>query len=186
MRLFQSKMAGKAVIAYIVLFIAIFASYFTAWQIFDYLIPFLLVILPAIAGGRISFSFSGRHFIAGAAFSLMIILPYFLFGIYHGRNFIFPDISMLAFQLLVVSIPEEIFFRGFIQEAVGNNLKGNLITSLLFSIAHLPNFLFNNDIYSLLTFFPSLIIGYIYMRTANIMPCIMFHFFANVVWVGFG
>lgn len=180
----QNKRAAKAISAYFIVFILNFATYYSEWHFFDYLIPFLLVILPLIAGSAINFSFSRDHFFNGLSVSLVFLLPYVLFEMYHGRAFVFPGISLLAFQLLAVSVPEEIFFRGFIQENIGNNVKGILITSMMFSLAHLPVFLLDNNAYALLTFFPSIVIGYIYMKTTNIMPCIMFHFLSNSIWVG--
>lgn len=179
-----NKRAAKAISAYIIVFILNFVSYYSEGQFFDYLIPFLLVFLPLIASSAISFSFSRVHFFTGLSVSLVFLLPYVLFEMYHGRAFVLPGISVMAFQLLAVSVPEEIFFRGFIQESIGNNVRGILITSMMFSLAHLPVFLFDNNSYALLTFFPSIVMGFIYMKTANIMPCIMFHFLSNIIWVG--
>lgn len=177
-------MVSKAILAYIVIFILNFVSFIAPQRFFDYLIPLLLVILPLFAGVRINFSLSGKDFLAGLIVSLAILLPYGLSQIYFGRIFVMPAIAIAAFQLLVISIPEEIFFRGFLQESIGNNKTGILITSLLFSLAHLPVFLFYNDIYALLTFFPSIVNGFLYMKTSNIMPCVMFHFLSNILWIG--
>lgn len=181
----KNKKAAKAILAYIIVFILNAASYYIEKQFFNYLIPFLLIILPIIAGCAVKLRFSGDDFLTGLCVALVFLFPFTLFEIFRGGVFIFPSISMLAFQLLVVSIPEEIFFRGFIQESIGNNIKGILITSMMFSLAHLPVFLFDNNIYALLTFFPSIVIGFIYLKTANIMPCIIFHFLSNITWAGF-
>ncbi len=178
-------MITKAVLAYIVIFIINFISYYIEGQYFSYLIPSLLLILPLIAKSALNFRFSKDHFFIGGVVSSVILVPYVLFEIYQGKAFILPELSLLIFQLFVVSVPEEIFFRGFIQENIGNNIKGILITSFMFSLAHLPIFLFDNNIYAILTFFPSLVIGYIYLKTSNIIPCIIFHFLANSIWMGF-
>lgn len=183
--MFKNKGTAKAILAYIIIFILNFASHYIERQFFNYLIPFLLIILPVIAGCAVKFRFSSAHFLAGLYVSLIFLFSFALFEIFRGGVFVFPSISMLAFQLLVVSVPEEIFFRGFVQESIGNNIKGILITSIMFSLAHLPVFLFDNNIYALLTFFPSIVIGFIYLKTANIMPCIIFHFLSNIIWSGF-
>lgn len=175
----------RAILAYILIFIFNFLSFFKPLDFFYYLIPFLLVFLPIVNRARINFSFSGSHFITGLGVSLAILLPYALIEIYTGKAFDAPTIRFIAIQLLGVAIPEEIFFRGYLQHTIGNNYKGILITSLLFSLAHLPVFFISNDIYPLLTFFPSIIIGFLYMKTVNIMPCIMFHFLSNILWAGF-
>lgn len=172
--------------AYTVIFILNCISFLIgAISFLDYLIPLFLVILPIAAGVRINFSLDKNHFMTGLYVSSAILLPYILSEVYGGRTFATPPIQILAYQLLVVSIPEEIFFRGFLQQSLGNNYKGILITSLLFSFAHLPVFLVNNDIYHLLTFFPSIALGFLYMKTNNIMPCIMFHLLSNILWEGF-
>lgn len=101
-----------------------------------------------------------------------------------GISFTLPYLMTVVFQLLAVSLPEEAFFRGYLQETVGNNLKGVVAVSMLFSIAHLPGFIINGDVNSVLTFFPSLVMGYLYMRTSNILPCIIFHLFANIIFTG--
>jgi membrane protease YdiL (CAAX protease family) len=44
--------------------------------------------------------------------------------------------AVLILQLFLVALPEEVFFRGYLQEKIGNNIKGVLIVSLLFAIAH--------------------------------------------------
>lgn len=173
-----------AFLSYIAILICTFLAYYIESKIFDYLIPFLLIALPLIAGSQIQFSFSKKNLLFGLFFSFIFITPYFLYEIYLGKIFILPSISQLLFQLLVISTPEEFFFRGFLQKSIGNNIRGIIITSAMFSIAHLPAFLYNQDIYAPLTFFPSLIMGFIYMKTNNTMPCIIFHFFANIVWTG--
>jgi len=50
---------------------------------------------------------------------------------------------------------------------------------------HVPQLIFYGDIYSVMTFFPSLVMGFLYMRTSNVLPSIIFHFFANIVYLGF-
>jgi membrane protease YdiL (CAAX protease family) len=102
-----------------------------------------------------------------------------------GIPFSPPPVGSLPVQLFLVSLPEEAFFRGFLQQRLGNNLKGIVLVSALFTVTHLPGFLLNGDIYSVLTFFPSLVMGHLYMRRASILPSTIFHFFANIVFLGF-
>ncbi len=100
------------------------------------------------------------------------------------KSFAFPAINTLIFQLFCISFAEEVYFRGFLQQRLGNNLTGVLVVSLLFSIMHIPQLIFYNDIHSVMTFLPSLIMGYLYMRTSNTLPSIIFHFLANIVYSG--
>ena len=39
--------------------------------------------------------------------------------------------TLLILQLFLVALPEEVFFRGYLQEKIGNNLRGILIVSSL-------------------------------------------------------
>jgi len=91
-------------------------------------------------------------------------------------------VDFILFHLFIVSLPEEIYFRGFLQEAIGNNIKGVIMVSILFSIIHLPKLIFDGDLSSALTFFPSIVMGYLYMKTSNILPSVIFHFSANILF----
>jgi membrane protease YdiL (CAAX protease family) len=101
-----------------------------------------------------------------------------------GKGFAMPPAEAVLYQLAVISFPEEIYFRGFLQEVLGNTLKGVLIVSVLFSLMHLPQFVFHGDPKSLLTFFPSLVMGFLYWKTSNLLPSALFHFFSNVLFLG--
>jgi membrane protease YdiL (CAAX protease family) len=102
-----------------------------------------------------------------------------------GSGFALLPITNLLFQLFGVALPEEVYFRGFLQERLGNNVRGLFIVSILFAVMHLPKFIMYADFYSAMTFFPSLVMGFLYWRTSNIIPCIIFHFMANAVFLGF-
>ncbi len=93
-------------------------------------------------------------------------------------------VSAVIFQLLGVSLPEEVYFRGFLQERLGNTMKGVVVVSLLFALVHLPQFVIYRDPYALLTFFPSLVMGFLYCRTSNVLPSAIFHFASNIVFLG--
>jgi membrane protease YdiL (CAAX protease family) len=132
---------------------------------------------------RIAVTFSARHIALALLVSLAVLLPFFtIFSA--GKRFVPLGIGAAAFQLFGVSFPEEVFFRGFLQEAFGNNLRGVMIVSFLFAAAHLPGLIFYGDIYAPLTFLPSIIMGLLYMRTSNIVPPTIFHFLSNVVYLG--
>ncbi|MDH5769250.1 MAG: CPBP family intramembrane metalloprotease [Nitrospirota bacterium] len=121
----------------------------------------------------------------GIVVSIIVLAPFYVIFSFFGKSFGLMPLSAMAFQLLGISFPEEIFFRGFLQERFGNNIKGLLIVSILFSLMHMPQFIFYGDIYSLFTFFPSLIMGILYMKTSNVLPSTIFHFLSNVIFLGF-
>jgi membrane protease YdiL (CAAX protease family) len=143
------------------------------------LLPIFMLIFPIVAGHRVKLKFSLKDSLLGILVSVVVLLPYYI--IFKGNIKTIPAYYFI-YQLLVISFPEEFFFRGFLQDSIGKNFKTVLFVSLLFSIAHLPRAFFNNDWISLLSFFPSVVIGWLYMRTQNILPGTIFHFLANLVY----
>jgi hypothetical protein len=66
---------------------------------------------------------------------------------------------------------------------MGGKHKGVLFVSLLFAIAHLPKAILYNEWMVLLSFFPSLVMGWLYMKTNNILPGTIFHLLANLAYL---
>ena len=148
-------------------------------NIFYSSLPILMVMFPIIVGYRVKLRFSIKDFFLGLTVSLIILLPYYLV---FGGNLKTTTAYYIIFQLLSVSLPEEFFFRGFLQDSIGRNFRAVLIVSLLFSIAHLPKAVFLGEWVSLFSFFPSIIMGWLYMKTNNILPGTIFHLLANLVY----
>jgi membrane protease YdiL (CAAX protease family) len=148
-------------------------------DIFYGLLPVLMLIFPIIVGHKVKLRFSIKDFSLGLLVSVIILLPYY---IAFGGNIKTISFSYITFQLLIVSLPEEFFFRGFLQDSTGKDFKAILFVSLLFSIAHLPRALFLNEWISLLSFFPSIVMGWLYAKTNNILPGTIFHFLANLIY----
>lgn len=85
-------------------------------------------------------------------------------------------------NLLLVSLPEELFFRGFIQHELGkwNSYGGWIIASLLFGIGHIGG----GFLYVFLSTLAGLMYGWLYLRTNNIFISILAHFFFNTLHIG--
>jgi membrane protease YdiL (CAAX protease family) len=149
-----------------------------------YLIPLSLFAVPFFFRERIPLRFSIKDAATGIVISAVVLLPFWYLSSLSGRPFALLPAGAVAFQLLGVSVPEEVYFRGFLQHRFGNTLRSVLGVSLLFSLMHLPQFFFYGDRYALLTFFPSLVMGLLYWRTSNILPSVIFHFFSNIVFLG--
>lgn len=148
-------------------------------NIFYASLPILMLIFPIIAGHKVKLRFSIKDFLSGLIVSIVVLLPYYLvFGI----NLRAITAYYVIFQLLSVSLPEEFFFRGFLQDSIGKGFRAILLVSLLFSIAHLPKAIFLGEWISLLSFFPSVVMGWLYMKTKNILPGTVFHLLANLVY----
>jgi len=148
-------------------------------SIYYSLLPLLMLIFPIVVGHRVNFRFSVRDSILGLIVSVVILLPYHFISDGNLRTI---TVYSLIFQLLSVALPEEFFFRGFLQDSTGKSFKAVLLVSLLFSLAHLPKAVFNHEWMSLLSFFPSLVMGWLYLKTNNILPGTIFHLFANLVY----
>jgi uncharacterized protein len=142
-------------------------------------LPLLMLIFPLAVGYRVRMNFSIKDISLGCIVSAVLLLPYYLLFGSHGTTI---TVYMILFQMLSVSFPEEFFFRGFLQDSMGKNFQAIFFVSLLFSFAHLPRAIFLHDWISLLSFFPSLIMGWLYMKTKNILPGTLFHFLANLAY----
>jgi uncharacterized protein len=91
-------------------------------------------------------------------------------------------------QLLVVALPEEFFYRGYLQARLklawptGARLFGVtvgpafLLTALLFAIGHLAIF----EAWRLAVFFPALLFGYLRERTGTVFGSTLLHAIFNL------
>ncbi len=174
-------MRTKAVIGYVALLIlsVLLHTAKPANTLYYSLLPALMLIFPIIVGHRIKLRFSIKDFILGLVVSISILAPYYII---FGESMKTITGYVLLFQLLSVSFPEEFFFRGFLQDTIGRNFKAVLLVSLLFAVAHIPKALLLGDWMSLLTFFPSLVMGWLYVKTNNILPGTIFHLLANLTY----
>ncbi len=96
----------------------------------------------------------------------------------------------IASQLLVVALPEELYYRGFLQGVflkkwparffvVGLPLgRAIILTNILFATAHLMN---GFSPFRLLTFFPGLVFSWIVFKRKNLLSAIIFHAACNLL-----
>ena len=104
-----------------------------------------------------------------------------------------PGLSSLASdfsgQLLVIALPEEAFYRGYLQSALDEVWKprlrllgaelgpGLVLSSALFALGHLST---EFDAARLAVFFPSLAFGFLRARTGGVGASIVFHALCNL------
>lgn len=115
---------------------------------------------------------------------------------WHGLDLGWPAmgwsfLEFAAVQLVVVALPEELFFRGCLHRLLearfpptrrwlGGGLGvALLLSSLAFALVHLPK---NGDPRALATFFPGLLFGWLRSATGSIMPSVLVHASSNI-WV---
>ncbi len=164
---------------FLVIIFSFMLHYLKPDRMYYSILSVLMIAYPVFSGSRIRLNFSIRDILIGLFTSFIILLPYYLL---FGGDLERITLAEVLFQFLGVAFPEEVFFRGYIQESLKRNFQAVLITGLLFSLSHLPDAIFSNNWISLMSFFPSLIMGWLYLRTGNILPGIIFHFFANILY----
>jgi len=134
----------------------------------------------------------------------LLVFPGFYFVLWYGaRRFLSYEFqltipahlgNLLLFQFLLVSFPEEWFFRGYLQgrfnQVFGRPKKflgaplgwGWLFSSLLFALAH---FTIHPQPEHLLVFFPALVFGWLREKTESLLAPVLFHFLANLSFIIF-
>ncbi|PIR16485.1 MAG: hypothetical protein COV46_08080 [Deltaproteobacteria bacterium CG11_big_fil_rev_8_21_14_0_20_49_13] len=136
--------------------------------------------------------------------ALIVYPPYLLCAhfwmtwVYGHQNFViapFPDIWKIAvFQVLLVALPEEFFFRGYMQTTLdrvfpkkwrilGANLGWAwIITCAVFAFSH--SFV-HYAWWHFSIFFPALLFGWLREKTGSITAPVLFHALANVAsdWI---
>ncbi len=96
--------------------------------------------------------------------------------------------SWVVDQVFVVALPEEFFYRGYIQTRLrdawpqgrmffGARLgRAFFVTALLFAVGHLAIF----QVWRLAVFFPALVFGWMRERTGTVMGAALFHAACNL------
>jgi membrane protease YdiL (CAAX protease family) len=185
---------------YIVLILLIFfMKRFISWPYVLSISALFMLSAPLILKTDMSnLRWDIRGVTVGIAVSLAVLLIYIAvlagYGSYFGRPLIFNKLSFsfILMQLLLVALPEEVFFRGYLQQQLGNTIKGVVVVSLLFALGHFVTLCLGGDhsfsvcSQAILTFFPSLVMGYLYTTTETLWASIIFHFLANLVYISVG
>ncbi len=100
----------------------------------------------------------------------------------------------ISIQLLLVALPEEFFYRNYLQGSILSLAQKRMgakksagiaifITSLLFALGHALVYL---NPMRMNVFFPSLLFGYLRLKTKTLTACIIVHAGANLMMQGIG
>jgi len=169
-----------------------------------FLFPAMLIVLPFAVDRSLSLyelikpTKHGLKLFAFFALLILFAYPPLYYGwmtIVEHRIFALPAMNEVgtalykgALLVLVASIPEEIFFRGYLQPSVFNNRtklllplisQRNLIVSALFALTHAIAFM--NPL-RLNVFFPSLLFGFLVERSkGSLFYAILMHAVANFI-----
>lgn len=181
---------------YVFVILAIFIAKFFLPSNYVISMAAVLMLFPVLlkADGNF-FKSDFKGVLLGLGVSAVLLSVYItviaLYGHYTGKSLIVNalSVSFVLTQLLMVALPEEVFFRGYLQNKLGNNIKGVIIVSLLFAVGHFITLCLGGGhnlaicSQAILTFFPSLVMGYLYLQTKTLWASIIFHFFANIVHI---
>ncbi len=154
---------------------------------------------------------SGRDLLRGALVSLGLILPVFagaylwyctLGGLVFSpsfSHFVHPEMPLgerVVTELLLVALPEEFFYRGYLlttmRDALSRKFQNDrcviwglqksdlvalVITSLCFGIAHT----LGGEPGRIVTFFPAIMFGLLRLKSDGIVGCILLHAWCNLM-----
>lgn len=110
-----------------------------------------------------------------------------------GGTLLWPSGTLVAAQVLLISFPEEFFFRGYLQTTLdrvfptpwrvfGAKLgPGWLLTAALFALSHT---IIYYQWWHFAIFFPGLLFGYLRARTNGLVAPTLFHALSNLVMWG--
>ena len=194
----------KATFLIIVVTIIALAMNLTKFEYRYYTFPTVLILSPILIDRTFNFrdlflpSRKGFKLFLWISVLTIVFYPVLFFGYwvwYKGNSFGVPGSSQILAAVskgltgvLIAAIPEEFFFRGYLQEHVFKkyDLKiikilsvKNILTSLLFGAVHAIAFL---DITKATTFFPSLLFGLMTEKSkGRIFYSVLFHIIANIL-----
>jgi membrane protease YdiL (CAAX protease family) len=144
----------------------------------------ILVVLPLFSAGFVIFM---RQLCAHAA----TLVPGSCARVLHPHWRLPPDFAWLSLaQLLVVALPEELFFRGYLQGRLEEALPPTvnvfgarlgwawILAAALFALGH---YLVSFEPQMLTRFFPGLVFGWMYARTRSILAGTIFHAACNLI-----
>lgn len=118
--------------------------------------------------------------------TILLFLPYiFIYIKYFNLEFNFtipPSWPLeIILQIFVVAMPEEIFYRGFLQNALLKRFsifQSIVITNIFFALSHL--FTGFNPM-RILTFFPGLVFSWLAHKNKSLFSAILFHALCNLL-----
>ena len=95
--------------------------------------------------------------------------------------------QFVLITLLFVALPEEWFYRGYLLGRIqsikdGYALPANIWSSIAFSLLHAVT---RGPEIALQVFVPSLVFGWLYQKTNDLVICILVHTLSNLVYVLF-
>ena len=151
----------------------------------------IVVIFPLFSGCYYAF-----YAVACDSHALSHFVPRGMCARFGGLSFLHAPaitwdfVEFCAVQIIVVALPEELFFRGMLlhlleqrfppkRRVLGGGIGVALVlSSLAFALVHLPK---DGDPRALATFFPGLLFGWMRSATGSILPSTLTHGCSNIL-----
>jgi|SRR5579871_1968358 len=153
---------------------------------------------------RPDFKAAGKELLVFLRLTLIVFIPYIfaywtyfkLRGLGEGKELLVsinwpPELFyQIVIQLFVVALPEELFYRGFLQSAFlrkwpmhkmvfGFPLgKAIILTNIIFALGHIMG---SWAWIRLLTFFPGLLFSYLIYKNRSLFSAVLFHASCNIL-----
>ena len=148
-------------------FVAMFAP-----QSRDWLLPVLFLLLPFV---DVQWSMPQIHLARQSLISWVILsLAIFILLLQNTQL-----LDLFTVMVLVAALPEEWFFRAYLQKRLGNHVAAVLIVSLLFSLLH---YITHRSAEAWLVFIPSIFFGWIYKKTDDLILVVLLHALSNLLY----
>lgn len=141
-------------------------------QFRDWLLPVLLLLLPFADNlWRLPHIIFGKRLLISWTV-LVTVTSILLF--YHSEV-----LYLFTVMVFIAALPEEWFFRAYLQSRLGNSVAAVVIVSMMFSLMH---FIAHNNALAWLVFIPSLIFGWVYKKTGDLVLVVMLHALSNLMY----
>jgi len=205
------KVYIKTLIIFIVVFIVgiLFRNYFKQWLTEPYLGIIFHSFLLLSFGTLIFFSFKNKLFEFNKPqphYWILLLILIILFGTNNYFQVLYSEsqyysetiksaLGIYIIKYIISSTSEEIIYRGFIQSFINANnasssskiSKGNLFATTLFFLTHLGFFTVMDTLFAITSLINvlvySLIVGYLFDKTKNILVPIILHIMINMLHI---
>lgn len=88
-------------------------------------------------------------------------------------------VDLFVVMVTVAALPEEWFFRAYLQKRLGNSIAAVLLVSLIFSSMH---YITQASASAWLVFIPSVFFGWMYKKTGDIVLVVISHALSNLLY----
>lgn len=137
-----------------------------------WLLPILFLLLPFIDSSWKVPAIQRQKYLR--IIWLILVLSILLLLLQHPEA-----LDLFIVMVLLAALPEEWFFRAYLQARLGNNNAAVFIVSVLFSFMH---FIAHDTMVVLLVFIPSLFFGWMYRKTNDLVLVVILHALSNLFY----